>query len=78
MLQEDQPLTGAVIIQALTTSIGRYQFMLDNGELWEQVETRRVDLREGDRVDVRPGMLNAWQMRASDGKGRSIRVRRAN
>jgi hypothetical protein len=74
----DEPLMEAVIIDVHTTSIGRRQFMLDNGELWEQVEVRKVDLRQGDRVDVRPSALGTWQMRKSDGRSRSTIVRRAN
>lgn len=74
----DEAITGALIVELLTTSIGRQQFLLDNGELWEQVEVRRVTLRQGDRVDVRPSVFGTWQMRASNGKSRSLNVRRAN
>jgi hypothetical protein len=74
----EDAIAGAVIVDLLTTSIGRRQFLLDNGELWEQVEVRRVDLRKGDRVDLRPSALGAWQMRESNGKSRSLNVRRAN
>lgn len=74
----DEPLAGARIVRVSTTSVGRRQFMLDNGEVWEQIETQRSTLKEGDLVDLQPGLFNAWQMRESKGNSRSVRVRRAN
>jgi hypothetical protein len=73
-----EPLENARIVDVFTTSIGRRQFLLDNGELWEQLETQRVTLRKGEVVDVRPTLFGAWQMRDSAGRHRAIKVRRAN
>jgi hypothetical protein len=74
----EAPLLNARIAEVRTTSIGRRQFLLENGELWEQLETGRATLRSGDVVDVRPTLFGAWQMRDSEGRQRAVKVRRAN
>jgi hypothetical protein len=74
--QAAEAVVGAQIVEIITTSIGRYRFRLDNGEVWEQVEPGRNTLRAGDTVDLRPSALGAWQMRASGGTSRSMKVRR--
>jgi hypothetical protein len=74
----EEPLLNARIVEVLTTSVGRRQFLLENGELWEQLETRQATLRSGDLVNVRPTLFRAWQMRDTAGKQRAVKVRRAN
>lgn len=66
----------AKLVKLERTSIGRYRFHLENGEVWEQLEAGRVAVREGDTVSVKEGRLGNWILRASNNKSRSVRVRR--
>jgi len=64
------------IVKLEQTSIGRYRFHLENGEVWEQLEPGRVTVREGDVVGVKEGRFGNWTLRATDNSSRSVRVRR--
>lgn len=64
------------IVKLEQTSVGRYRFHLENGEVWEQLEPGRITVREGDVVGVKEGRFGNWTLRASDNSSRSVRVRR--
>lgn len=64
------------IVELEQTSIGRFRFHLENGEVWEQLEPGRITVRKGDVVHVREGRFGNWTLRAVDHKSRSVRVRR--
>ncbi|MDW8480161.1 MAG: hypothetical protein RML12_10725 [Xanthomonadales bacterium] len=52
------------------------RFRLQNGQVWEQVDTSRGDLRLVDPVvTIEPAALGSWLMRI-EGSNRTIRVRR--
>lgn len=71
-------IRGMEIVDTRTTSTGRRQFRLANGELWEQIERRTTDLEAGDRVNLRQSPFGAWHLRDHDGAGRSVKVRRVD
>ncbi len=52
----------------------RMVFMLDNGEIWMQVEPRLLPYREGDVVNVKNARFGGYFMRSE--KGTSTRVKR--
>lgn len=49
-------------------------YTLDNGQIWEQVETQVVSIVEGDQVRITRGRLGGYRMIDSDGA--STRVKR--
>lgn len=66
----------AKILKVEQTSLGRYRFQLENGEVWEQIESGRISVRVGDLVAVNEGRFGNWTLRAIDGSSRLVRVRR--
>jgi hypothetical protein len=70
------PVAPSKILKAEQTSIGRYRFHLENGEVWEQIESGRISVRVGDLVSVKEGRFGNWTLRAIDGSSRFVRVRR--
>lgn len=48
---------------------------LDNGHTWEQTDSKRLRVREGDQIIVRSGRLGAYFLEKADGS-RAIRVKR--
>jgi len=67
----------ATVLTVRSTRDGRLAIDLDNGQLWIQTETptQPFDLSAGDRVTIRRGALNSFQLAAPD--RRSTRVRRS-
>ena len=64
------------IIEAVKARDNRHRFTLDNGQVWEQVETDKV---QGIKTlpataEIRKASLGSFMMKIND--GRSIRVRR--
>ena len=50
---------------------------LDNGQIWRQLDSQTMRLKNGEPVIVRKASLNSFRMEKKSG-GRSIRVKRAN
>ena len=66
-------------IRALVTRIdgnalGKMVFMLDNGQAWQQKDSKRLIVHEGDEVKIKRGALNAFYLSAGD--NRRIQVAR--
>ncbi len=52
-----------------------YQFSLDNGQVWRQVEVVHFVLKAGDQVEIEAGLAGSYYLRRN-GAGRTIRVKR--
>jgi len=74
--EEAEEIAAVDILRIQSTPTGRHRFVLANGEVWEQIEARTSELREGDKVSIRPGLFGGWNLREHQGAGRSHRVRR--
>jgi hypothetical protein len=56
---------------------GKLLISLQNGHVWTQSDTARLDLARGDAVVIRKAQLGSFMLRRADGN-RSIRVRRVD
>jgi len=65
----------AVISQTSTTAFGKIVVELANGQVWQQIDSARLRLEDGDQVLIRSGRLGAYFLEKSSGS-RAIRVRR--
>ena len=65
----------AIATTVLEKPSGRLVVTLDNDQIWEQSESQRFRLREGDEVEIWRGRLGTYFLKRS-GTNRSIRVRR--
>ncbi|WP_105104360.1 hypothetical protein [Microbulbifer pacificus] len=74
---EDAPESiTATIASAEQGAFGKYTFTLDNGQVWQQVESSsRAIWRGGEQVAVERGVFGSFFMRKVTG-GRSLRVKR--
>jgi hypothetical protein len=69
-----QPLV-ATVTRVLPRPDNEYAFELDNGQLWEQAESKaNVNIKPHDAVTIAPGALGGFFMTA--GKHQRIRVHR--
>ena len=50
---------------------------LENGQVWRQVESGRIRIREGDSITIEQTLMGGHMLQVDD-KGRAIRVRRAD
>jgi hypothetical protein len=62
------------VVAATYAPDGRLTVTLDNGQTWRQVDTDRTDVRPGDEVTIRPGLLGSYLL-TGDRDGRAVRVR---
>ena len=58
-----------------TKAYGSLVFELDNGQVWQQIDSRRTTIRKTDEVTIETALSGSFMMRKSSG-GSSIRVRR--
>lgn len=58
-----------------TRAYGSLVFELDNGQVWQQVDSKRTTIRKTDEVTIETALSGSFMMRKSSG-GSSIRVRR--
>lgn len=72
--RESEAIT-AMVSELTTSPAGKLVLNLDNDQVWVQIDSSRIRLREGDAVSIRTSSLNSFQLRKADG-GKSIRVRR--
>ncbi|HVW68924.1 MAG TPA: hypothetical protein VHB68_08100 [Steroidobacteraceae bacterium] len=55
---------------------GRAIIGLDNGQVWEETETRTdLDLHKGETVSITPGVLGAFFL-SGNGSNKSVKVKR--
>lgn len=66
----------ATIASATEGAFGKYTFTLDNGQVWQQVESSsRAIWRGGEQVALERGVFGSFLMRKVTG-GRALRVKR--
>lgn len=71
----DEPIKSNVVGEFRGFAQGQ-RFTLANGQVWEQVEPARLDVRRSDpAVTIKPGMFNTWLLRV-DGYNTPAKVRR--
>jgi hypothetical protein len=80
ILQEDLGVQQLEQIEASvstvsTSAFGKLVVQLSNGQTWQQIDSSRLQLRQGDAVIIRSGRLGAYFLEKSSGS-RSLRVRR--
>ena len=73
-----QPAPSAAIVATIVKVIPRRPLIsaieLDNGQIWEQSEAKRLSARPHEKVTIRPGVLGSFFLKSAD--GRAIRVHR--
>ena len=73
-----QPAPSAAIVATIVKVIPRRPLIsaveLDNGQIWEQSEAKRLSVRPQEKVTIRPGVLGSFFLKSAD--GRAIRVHR--
>ncbi len=57
-------------------NFGRLIVHLENGQVWRQVDSKRLVLRRGQAVTVTRGVMNSFFLGATDGRNR-VRVKRS-
>ncbi len=57
------------------TAFGKLILTLDNGQVWQQLDSRRTTLRAGDEVRIASAMSGSFLLQKASG-GSSIRVKR--
>lgn len=82
VLQQQTGIAPPQILDAEISSVetradGKLRFGLQNGQRWEQIDGRPLDLAPGDRVRIRKGAFGSYLLYRQAG-GRSIRVRRVD
>lgn len=65
----------ATVAEAKRMGDKTYQFSLDNGQVWRQVEVVHFVLKAGDQVEIEAGLAGSYYLRRN-GAGRTIRVKR--
>lgn len=65
----------AAITSVQAGAYGKLVLALDNGQVWRQSDSARVNWSQGDKVLVERGLFGSFFMKDADG-GRKIRVRR--
>jgi hypothetical protein len=66
----------AVVVAVQSTPGGKLVLQLDNGQVWSQVDSSPLVLRDGAHVKIRRASLGSFLL-TEVGHNRSIRVRRA-
>lgn len=69
-------------IEAMATDVrksetGKLTVTLDNGQIWRQLDNRRMLLKSGETVIIRKASLSSFLMEKKSGS-RSLRVKRVN
>lgn len=67
----------AVVTEIRESATRKLIITLDNGQIWRQLDSQTMRLKNGESVIVRKASLNSFLMAKKSG-GRSIRVRRVN
>jgi len=65
----------AVIKETSATAYDKIIVELENGQVWQQIDSARLRLKVGDQVRIRSGRLGAYFLEKSSGS-RAIRVQR--
>lgn len=64
---KDEPVSGQVVAVGRLPN-DRFSVTLDNGQLWTQLERDlAAEVRVGDTVSIRPGMLGSWMLETRGG-----------
>jgi len=66
----------ASVTEIRAGGIDRIVLMLDNGQIWRQVDTTDLKIRVGDAVVIRRAAFGSFKLN-KDGSNRSMRVNRA-
>jgi len=73
---KNEPVSGKVVAVG-TLSNDRLAVTLDNGQLWTQLERDlAAEVRVGDTVSVRPGMLGSWMLETRGGVKTRVKLAR--
>lgn len=80
VLQQQAGITPPQILDAEISAVetradGKLRLSLQNGQRWEQIDGRPLDLAPGDQVRIRKGAFGSYLLYRQAG-GRSIRLRR--
>lgn len=66
----------SIVVTAISkTPSDKLTISLENGQVWRQLDSKRLPLNVGDAVIVRSGSLGSFKL-AKEGSSRSIRVKR--
>ena len=65
----------ALVEQVSSTAYKQLILRLDNGHIWQQTDSKRLSVREGEQIIVRSGRLGAFFLEKSGGS-RAVRVKR--
>lgn len=65
----------ARVTQVNRTAVGKLQIVLDNGQVWRQLDSRSLQLKENSMVLIRAASLGSFLLEKLPGS-RSIRVKR--
>ena len=65
------------VAKILADPYDNFIITLENGQVWRQVESGRIRIREGDSVTIEQTLMGGHMLQVDD-KGRAIRVRRAD
>lgn len=84
-LQSQNDADGAEEVTSMTQTVtkiladpyDKFIITLENGQVWRQVESGRIRIREGDSVTIDQTLMGGHMLQVDD-KGRAIRVRRAD
>lgn len=74
--QEPQELI-AEVARIERTPYGKLILYLENGQVWQQLDSRRSTIRAGDTIRIRVTLSGAYQLNKREG-GSSIQVRRTD
>ena len=67
----------AMVTEVRKSATRKLVITLDNGQIWRQLDSQTMRLKNGESVVVRKASLNSFLMEKKSGS-RSIRVKRAN
>ena len=67
----------AVVTDVRESATEKLTVALDNGQIWQQLDSQRLLLKSGETVIIRKASLGSFLMEKQSGS-RSIRVKRAN
>lgn len=65
----------AKAVEIFTDKYGMYRLMLDNGQLWKQVDGKLLTVRRGDEITVKRAALGSYRLKV-ERQGRSVTAKR--
>lgn len=63
------------VVEAFLDPYGKYLLLLDNGQMWKQLDGKLLTVRAGDAISLERASLGSYMLRV-DRQRRSVRARR--